>query len=56
MTYAADDYESIRRHLEELKALRDFARTGSTLPEETKVGEVATGWPMYGYTAPDDLA
>ena len=55
-TYAADDYEAIRRRAEEIQAERNLALTGSTLPEETKVGEVAMGWPMYGYTAPDDVA
>jgi hypothetical protein len=55
MSYAADDYEAIRRRAEEIKAERNLALTGSTL-EEPKVGEVAMGWPMYGYTAPDDVA
>jgi hypothetical protein len=56
MTYAADDYEAIRRRAEEIKAERNLALTGSTLPEETKVGEYAKGWPMYGYTADYDPA
>jgi hypothetical protein len=55
-TYAADDYEAIRRRAEEIKAERNLALTGSTLPEEPKIGEVAMGWPMYGYTADYDPA
>jgi hypothetical protein len=44
MSYAADDYEAIRRRAEEIKAERNLALTGSTL-EETKVGEVSPAWP-----------
>jgi hypothetical protein len=44
-TKAADDYESIARHLKELEALRQLARTGSSAPEP-KVGEYAMGWPV----------
>ena len=44
MTFQADKYEDIRRAMEEIKAAKDLARTGSTLPEEPKVGEVAFGW------------
>jgi hypothetical protein len=55
MTYAADDYEAIRRRAEEIKAERSLALTGSTL-EEPKIGEVAMGWPVYGYTADYDPA
>jgi hypothetical protein len=44
MSYAADDYESIRRRAEEIKAERNLALKGTTLPEEPKVGEVAYGW------------
>ena len=54
--YAADDYESIRRRAEEIQAERNLALKGTTLPEEPKVGEVAIGWPMYGYTADYDPA
>jgi hypothetical protein len=52
MIYAVDDDENTRRRMEEIKAERRMALTGSTLPEEA--GEVAMGWPMYGYT--DDVA
>jgi hypothetical protein len=45
MSYAADDYEAIRRRAEEIKAERNLALTGTTLPEETKVGEVSPAWP-----------
>jgi hypothetical protein len=49
-TYAAEDFDAIRRRVEELKAERDLALTGSSAPSqsESKVGEYATGWP---YTA-----
>jgi hypothetical protein len=51
MSYAADDFESIRRREEEIKAERQLALTGSTVPEP-KVGEYAMGWPaiedVYG--------
>ena len=43
--YAAEDFEAIRRRTEELKAERDLALTGSSVPAE--VGEAAIGWPMY---------
>jgi hypothetical protein len=56
MTYAVDDHEYIRRRAEEIKAERNLALTGTTLSEEPKVGEYAKEWPMYGYTAPDDIA
>lgn len=46
MNYAADDHEAIRRRMEELAAERALALTGSTLPEEPKVGEVTIGWPF----------
>jgi len=48
MSYAADDYESIRRRQEEITAERNLALTGSTAQvplEEAKVGEYAIGWP-----------
>jgi hypothetical protein len=45
MSYAADDYESIRRRAEEIKAERNLALKGTTLPEEPKVGEVSPAWP-----------
>jgi hypothetical protein len=44
MSFAADDYEAIRRRAEEIKAERNLALTGTTLPEEPKVGEVAINW------------
>lgn len=40
MTKAADDFETIRRRLEELAAEKNLALTGSTI-EEPKI------WPMY---------
>lgn len=43
MSYAADDYESIRRRAEEIQAERNLALKGTTL-EEPKVGEVAINW------------
>jgi hypothetical protein len=46
MSYAADDYEAIRRRAEEIKAERNLALTGSTLSEEPKVGEYAYEWPL----------
>jgi hypothetical protein len=43
MTKAADDYESIARHLKELEAERQLVRTGSSAPVDlNKVGEYAT--------------
>jgi hypothetical protein len=47
MSFAADDYEAIRRRAEEIKAERNLALTGSALEEEPKVGEVAINW-AYG--------
>jgi hypothetical protein len=42
MTKAADDYESIARHLKELEANKQEARTGSSAPVDlNKVGEYA---------------
>ncbi len=47
MTKAADDFEAIRRRIEELKAERDLALTGTTVPvEETKEFDV---YGMYAY-------
>jgi hypothetical protein len=43
---AVEDFEAIRRRQEEIAAERNLALTGSTLPEEPKVGEVAMGWSM----------
>jgi hypothetical protein len=44
MTKAADDYESIARHLKELEASRQEARTGSSASVDlNKVGEYAAG-------------
>ena len=57
-TYAAEDYEAIRRRQEEIKAERDLALTGSTvhiqhdaatgetLEHKVGVGDYAMGWPM----------
>jgi hypothetical protein len=48
MSKAADDYESIARHLKELEAEKQLALTGSSAPvtgQEPKVGEYAIGWP-----------
>jgi hypothetical protein len=53
MSYAADDYEVIRRRAEEIKAERNLALTGSTLEE--KVGEVSPAWP-YAMTVDYDPA
>lgn len=41
MSYAADDYEAIRRREEEIKAERSLALTGSTL-EDAKPTEPPT--------------
>lgn len=46
MTKAADDYESIARHLKELEAEKQLALTGSSAPTSEKVGEYAMGWPV----------
>jgi hypothetical protein len=43
MTKAADDYESIARHLKELEAEKQLALTGSSAPTSQKVGEYAAG-------------
>jgi hypothetical protein len=51
MSYAADDFEAIRRREEEIKAERNLALTGSTIEEAKPVGEYAIGWP---YTAATD--
>lgn len=34
MTALVEEFENIRRKMEELKALQDMALTGSTLPEK----------------------
>lgn len=52
--YAVDDHESIRRRMEELKAERDLALTGSSAPQEPEqawsyMGEAAVGWPYTAY-------
>ena len=44
MTFQADKYEDIRRRAEEIAAERNLALTGTTLPEEPKLAEVAFGW------------
>ena len=44
-TPAADDFEAIRRRLEELAAEKSLALTGSSVPQAEKVGEYAAGWP-----------
>jgi tetrahydromethanopterin S-methyltransferase subunit G len=49
-TKAADDFEAIRRRLEEIEAEQKLALTGSSAPsqtEEKKVGEYAIGWPNH---------
>jgi hypothetical protein len=54
MSYAVDDTDAIRRRMEEIKAAKDLALTGSSAPitgQEPKIGEYATGWP---YTAAAD--
>lgn len=43
-TYAADDHEAIRRRMEELKAERSLALTGSSAPAEE-----AKPAPDYGF-------
>jgi hypothetical protein len=48
MSFAADDYEAIRRRAEEIKAERNLALTGSALLEEPKAVESATDWPAPG--------
>lgn len=48
MTKAAEDYESIARHLKELEAEKQLAMTGSSAPVAEKVGEYAAGWTTYG--------
>ncbi len=55
-TYAAEDFEAIRRRAEELRAERDLALTGSSVhiqndpatgeTLEYKIGQYK-GWPMY---------
>ena len=63
MSFAADDYEAIRRRAEEIKAERNLALTGSTLDEPVNVlvGEgtgvltVNPPWP-YAMTADYDPA
>ena len=54
MSYAADDFEAIRRREEEIKAERNLILTGTTAEtkEHVWVGEAAIGWP---FTAYDDL-
>jgi hypothetical protein len=47
MTKAADDFEAIRRRLEEIEAEQKLALTGSSAPEEKKFGEYAIGWPNH---------
>lgn len=46
-TKAAEDYESIARHLKELEAERQLALTGSSAPVIEKAAEYTFGWPMY---------
>lgn len=49
-TKAADDYESIARHLKELEAEKQLALTGSSAPVDLgKVGEYAMGWAAPDY-------
>lgn len=47
MTKAADDYETIRRRLEELAAEKNLALTGSTVEEEPKSTEPPDDYGMY---------
>jgi hypothetical protein len=54
MSYLADDTAAIKARMEEIKAEKNLALTGSSAPvtgQESKVGEYAMGWP---YTAVDD--
>ena len=53
-SYAADDYESVRRRQEEIKAERDLLLTGSSAPEAKPIGEYAIGW-TYTANADYDL-
>lgn len=53
MTPQVEDFEAIRRRVEELKAERDLALTGSAVVQE--VGEVSVGYP-YMMTADYDNA
>jgi len=45
MSFAADDFEAIRRREEEIKAERNLILTGSATEPESKKTE---GWSMYG--------
>jgi hypothetical protein len=45
MTFQVEDFEAIRRRQEEIRAEKDLALTGSSVPAE--VGEVAVGWPYF---------
>jgi hypothetical protein len=56
MSFAADDYEAIRRRAEEIKAERNLALTGSTLEEPKAAGHEGYGEYAMGYTLkPGDL-
>ena len=52
MSYLADDTAAINARMEEIRAEKRLAQTGSSAPTTEKVGEYAIGWP---YTAYDDL-
>ena len=43
-TYLADDAATIAKFLKEIEKATQERVTGTTLPEEPKVGEVAFGW------------
>ena len=50
MSYLADDSAAIKARMEEIKADRQLALTGSSAPEQPKevevsYGEYAMGWP-----------
>ena len=43
--FAADDFETIRRNMEEIKAEKDLALKGTSAPDADKIEH--SGWPMY---------
>jgi hypothetical protein len=45
-TYAAEDFEAIRRRQEEIRAEKDLALTGSSVPDAVTVGEYAAGYAL----------
>lgn len=53
MTKAADDYESIARHLKELEAEKQLALTGSSAPVQVEAPKDIDWTSTYGvYAAP----